>query len=246
MSPTLSAPLAEFVGTALLVLLGNGVVANVLLGRSKGQGGGWIVITLGWGLAAALSVYAVGSVSGGHLNPAVSVGLASVGAFPWAQVPAYVAAQVTGAMTGAMLVWITYLPHWRETQDPDLQRAAFCTSPALRRVPSNFLCEALGTAVLVFCARAVPAASNLKAPGWSEGFGPLLIGLIVLSIGLSLGGPTGYAVNPARDLGPRIVHALLPIPGKGGSDWSYAWIPVIGPVVGGIAGAALHRLLFIG
>ncbi|MFM8878919.1 MAG: MIP/aquaporin family protein [Verrucomicrobiota bacterium] len=240
----MSTTLAEFLGTALLVLLGDGVVANVVLGRTKGHGGGWIVITMGWGLATALAVYAVGRVSGGHLNPAVSVGLASVGAFPWADVPAYVSAQVTGAMAGALLVWLAYLPHWRETPDPGTQRAVFCTEPALRHGPSNLLCEALGTAALVFCARAVPAAGNLKGPGWSEGFGPLLVGLIVLSIGLSLGGPTGYAINPARDLGPRIMHALLPIRGKGGSDWSYAWIPVLGPLIGGVAGAALHRLVF--
>lgn len=240
----MSAYLAEFVGTALLILLGDGVVANVLLGRSKGNGGGWIVITVGWGLAVALAVYSVGTISGGHLNPAVTIGLASVGAFPWGQVMGYVLAQMAGAMAGAFLVWIAYLPHWEQTTDPALKLAVFCTAPAVRRPLANLLCEALGTAVLVFCARAVPAASNLKGPGWSEGFGPLLVGLIVVSIGVSLGGPTGYAINPARDLGPRFTHALLPIAGKGPSDWSYAWIPVVGPVIGGLFGAMLHRMLY--
>lgn len=238
--------LAEFVGTALLVLLGDGVVATVVLHRSKGNGGGWIVITLGWGLAVAMAVYCVGRFSGGHLNPAVTLGLAAIGNidFAWTKVAGYILAQMAGAITGAILVWLSYLPHWRETADPAVKLGVFCTAPAIRSPFANLLCEAIGTAVLLLGAIAVPAAQNLKGPGWSEGFGPLLVGLLVVSIGVSLGGPTGYAINPARDLGPRIAHALLPISGKGSSDWCYAWIPVVGPVLGGLAGAFVYRLLF--
>lgn len=238
--------LAEFIGTTLLVLLGDGVVATVVLNRSKGNGGGWIVITLGWGLAVAMAVYCVGRFSGGHLNPAVTLGLAAIGNidFAWTKVVGYILAQMAGGLTGAVLVWLSYLPHWRGTTDPAVKLGVFCTAPAIRSAFANLLCEAIGTAVLLLGAIAVPAAHNLKGPGWSEGFGPLLVGLLVVSIGVSLGGPTGYAINPARDLGPRIAHALLPIAGKGSSDWSYAWIPVVGPLLGGLAGAFLYRLLF--
>lgn len=240
--------LAEAIGTMLLVLLGNGVVANVLLARSKGQNAGWMAIATGWGVAVAIAVYAVGRISGAHLNPAVTVGLASIGSFPWADVPCYVGAQLAGAILGAVLVYIVYLPHWRPTEDARLKLAVFCTSPAIRHTPANFATEAIATAVLLFGVLAIGAnAQDWTQAGdvdlsqvFSRGLQPLLVGLLVLGIGLSLGGPTGYAINPARDLGPRLAHALLPIPGKGPSDWSYSWVPVVAPLVGGVIGAVLY------
>jgi glycerol uptake facilitator protein len=243
--------LAELLGTMLLVLLGDGVVANVVLNRTKGQNGGWIVITVGWGVAVAMAAYAVGRLSGAHLNPAVTIGLAVIGSFPWADVPLYIAAQLIGAFAGAVLVWVVYLPHWAATPDPDLKLAVFATGPAIRRPVANLLAEAIGTAVLLFGILAIAAnAQTLSKPGdvdltfvFSRGLQPLLVGVLVLGIGLSLGGPTGYAINPARDLGPRLAHALLPIPGKGTSDWDYAWVPIVGPVIGGIAGAGLYFML---
>ena len=243
--------MAELLGTLLLVLLGDGVVANVVLSRTKGQNSGWIVITLGWGVAVATAVYAVGRLSGAHLNPAVTIGLASIGSFPWADVPAYIAAQLLGAFAGAVLVWVVYFPHWGVTADPDLKLAVFSTGPAIRRPVANVIAEAIGTAVLLFGVLAIAAnAQTLSKPGdvdltfvFSRGLQPLLVGVLVLGIGLSLGGPTGYAINPARDLGPRLAHALLPIPGKGTSDWDYAWVPIVGPVIGGVAGAGLYFLL---
>jgi glycerol uptake facilitator protein len=236
--------LAEFVGTALLILFGDGVVANVLLNKSKGQGGGWIVITTGWGLAVMVAVYAVGTISGGHLNPAVTIGLAAIGKFPASKVAGYIAAQVAGAMFGATLVWLAYLSHWKETPDQGAKLAVFCTAPAIRSTPANLLCEAIGAAALVFGALSIPSGANLGGPGWATGFGPLLVGLLVFAIGLSLGGPTGYAINPARDFGPRLAHALLPIAGKGGSDWAYAWIPIVGPIMGGLVGAFVYQMLY--
>jgi glycerol uptake facilitator len=243
--------LAEAIGTMLLVLLGDGVVANVLLERSKGQGSGWIVITMGWGVAVATAVYAVGRISGAHLNPAVTIGLAVIGSFPWSDVAGYIVAQMIGAFAGAVLVWITYFPHWRATTDPNLKLAVFATAPAFRQPVANILTEIVGTAVLLFGILAIAAnAQTLTRPGdidlsvvFSRGLQPLLVGVLVLGIGLSLGGPTGYAINPARDLGPRIAHAVLPIPGKGESDWSYAWIPIVGPIIGGIAGAGLYAVI---
>jgi len=234
----------------LLVLLGDGVVANVVLARSKGQNSGWIVIATGWGIAVAMAVYAVGRVSGAHLNPAVTIGLATIGSFPWAQVPGYIVAQMVGAFAGAVLVWLAYLPHWSATEDRAAKLGVFCTSPAIRQAGANFICEVIGTAVLLFGILAIAAnAQTLSKPGdvnlsfvFSRGLQPLLVGVLVLGIGLSLGGPTGYAINPARDLGPRIAHAILPIPGKGSSDWGYAWIPVVAPIIGGIAGAGLYAL----
>jgi len=243
--------LAEAIGTMVLVLLGDGVVANVLLARSKGQNAGWIVITLGWGLAVTMAIYAVGRISGAHLNPAVTVGLASIGSFPWANVPGYIAAQMVGAFTGAALVWLTYLPHWAVTPDKDLKLAVFCTGPAIRNPVANVITEVVGTAMLLFGVLAVGAnAEAFSRPGdvnlavvFSGGLQPLLVGLLVLSIGLSLGGPTGYAINPARDLGPRLAHAVLPLPGKRDSDWGYAWIPIVGPLLGGVLGALLFKLV---
>jgi glycerol uptake facilitator protein len=244
--------LAECIGTALLILLGNGVVATVVLNKSKGQGGGWIVITLGWGLAVAFGVYAVGRISGAHINPAVTVALASIGAFPWNQVAGYILAQTVGAMIGATLVYFTYLAHWEETDDKGGKLACFCTAPAIRKIGPAFITEFIGTVVLVFGVLAIGkiafGATTTEA-AWTTAvgtyFGPLLVGILVLSIGLSLGGPTGYAINPARDLGPRIMHALLPIKGKGPSDWSYAWVPIVAPILGGIAGAQLFNFLHL-
>jgi len=243
--------LAELLGTMILVLLGDGVVANVLLQRSKGQNSGWIVITTGWGVAVAIAVYAVGRISGAHLNPAVTIALATIGSFSWAQVPGYIAAQMIGAFLGAVLVWLTYLPHWRETPDPGAKLGIFCTGPAIRSPGANLITEIVGTAVLMFGILAIAAnAQTLARPGdvdlsvvFSRGLQPLLVGVLVLGIGLSLGGPTGYAINPARDLGPRLAHAILPIPGKGASDWGYSWIPVVGPIIGGIAGAGLYSIV---
>ena len=243
--------LAEAVGTMLLVLLGDGVVANVLLSRAKGENAGWIVVTVGWGVAVAMAVYAVGRISGAHLNPAVTVGLAAIGSFPLADVPGYLAAQMVGAFLGAVLVWLTYLPHWRVTADPALKLAVFATGPAIRNAPANVISEIVGTMVLLFGILAIAAnAQDFARPGdvdlsyvFNRGLQPLLVGILVLGIGLSLGGPTGYAINPARDLAPRLAHALLPIPGKGPSDWSYAWIPALAPLVGGVLGAGLYALV---
>jgi len=243
--------LAELLGTMILVLLGDGVVANVLLQRSKGQNSGWIVVTTGWGVAVAIAVYAVGRISGAHLNPAVTIALATIGSFSWAQVPGYIAAQMIGAVLGAVLVWLAYLPHWRETPDPGAKLGIFCTGPAIRNTGANLITEIIGTAVLMFGILAIAAnAQTLARPGdvdlsvvFSRGLQPLLVGVLVLGIGLSLGGPTGYAINPARDLGPRLAHAILPIPGKGASDWGYSWVPVVGPIIGGIAGAGLYSIV---
>jgi glycerol uptake facilitator protein len=237
--------LAEAVGTMLLITLGDGVVANVLLNKSKGQGSGWIVIATGWGLAVAMAVYAVGRVSGAHLNPAVTVALASIGAFEWAEVPGYVLAQMLGAFSGAVVVWLAYLPHWRQTTDADAKLAVFCTGPAIRQPSANLITEVIGTAVLVFGVLAIAAnAQAMTSPAqvdlslvFQRGLQPLLVGALVLGIGLSLGGPTGYAINPARDLGPRLAYSVLPIPRKRDADWDYAWIPVVGPLIGGVVGA---------
>ena len=247
----MSAYVAEAIGTMILVLLGDGVVASVLLERSKGRNGGWIVVTTGWAVAVAVAVYTVGRISGAHINPAVTVALAAVGSFPWAEVPAYIAAQVLGGFAGGILVWLVYLPHWAATPDASLKLVVFSTVPAIRNRPANFVAEAIGTAVLLFGILAIAAnAQTLSTPGdvdlsavFSRGLQPLLVGVLVLGIGLSLGGPTGYAINPARDLGPRIAHALLPIAGKGDSDWSYSWIPVVAPLVGGTLGAAAYALV---
>jgi glycerol uptake facilitator protein len=233
----------ELLGTMILVTLGDGVVANVLLNKSKGQNAGWMVITTGWAFAVAVAVYCVGSISGAHLNPAVTLGLAGIGRFDWALVPTYLAAQLLGAMLGATLVWLAYLPHWRETSDPAAKLGIFCTAPGIRHTVGNLLTEIIGTAMLVLGVLAILSPKNLiPGSGFNTGFGPFLVGTLVWSIGLSLGGPTGYAINPARDLGPRLAHALLPIAGKGGSDWSYAWIPVVGPLVGGLLGALFYKL----
>ncbi len=221
---------AEVIGTAILILLGDGVVAAVLLAQSKAQNSGWIVITFGWGMAVAMAVYAVGQFSGAHLNPAVTLGFALEGTTDWSDVPTYWGGEFVGAFVGATLVWAAYSNHWRATEDPGLKLAVFCTAPAIRNTVANIITEIIGTFLLVLGVLAIVA--NELAPGLA----PLLVGLLVLAIGLSLGGPTGYAINPARDLGPRIMHAILPIPGKGPSDWGYAWIPVVAPLIGGALG----------
>ena len=231
--------LAELLGTALLILLGNGVVAGVVLRGTKNENSGWLVITIGWALAVTFAVYAVGHVSGAHLNPAVTLALAATGQFDWANVGPYIAGQMLGAMLGAALVYLHYLPHWARTEDAGAKLAVFCTAPAIRHTPGNFISEFIGTFVLMF------GLSALGANRFAEGLNPLAVGALVLAIGHSLGGTTGYAINPARDLGPRIVHALLPIPGKGGSDWGYAWIPVVAPILGGICGTVAYRALLL-
>jgi glycerol uptake facilitator protein len=233
--------LAELVGTAILVTLGNGVVAGVLLAQSKAQNAGWIVIATGWGLALAVAVYAVGAVSGAHLNPAITIGQVAVGELSIGDAVPYLVGQFVGAFLGAVLVWLHYLPHWEATDDPGLQLAAFSTGPAIRRPVANLIAEAIGTFVLAFGVSAILQESNDVGP-----LAGLLIGGLLFGIGLSLGGPTGYAINPARDLAPRVAHAILPIPGKGDSDWAYAWVPVVGPVIGGVLGALTFRLLYVG
>ena len=239
--------LAEVIGTAILILLGNGVVANVVLQRTKGHAGGWIVITAGWGLAVFTSVACVQQFSGAHLNPAVTLGLAVAGRFEWSELPAYIAAQMAGAFLGACLVFAFYRTHYRETDDPAAKLATFCTGPGIRSRPDNLLSEIIGTFVLVYAAL-LAADPGFDLPVGSEShsvkvglgaLGALPVGLIVFAIGLSLGGTTGYAINPARDLAPRIAHAILPVPNKGPSDWSYAPIPVIGPFLGAICAALL-------
>ncbi len=231
---------AEVIGTAILILLGDGVVAATLLNRSKAQNGGWIVIALGWGMAVAVAVFAVGQFSGAHINPAVTIAFAVIGNTPWGDVPAYVAGQFLGAFIGAVLVFAAYSNHWRDTEDPGLKLAVFSTGPAIRNYAANFVTEVIGTFMLVFGVLAIFADEATAATG----LGALLVGFLVLGIGLSLGGPTGYAINPARDLGPRIAHAVLPIPGKGSSDWGYAWLPVVAPIVGGVLGAVGFELLY--
>ena len=229
---------AEAIGTALLVLLGDGVVAAVLLSKSKAENSGWIVITWGWAMGVMVGVFAVNQFSGAQLNPAVTFGMAVAGNTDWSDVPEYLLGEFAGAMIGATLVWLSYLSHWRETEDPGLKLAVFCTAPAIRNTLHNIITEVIGTFVLVFGVLAFFADKATAATG--------LGGLLVLGIGLSLGGPTGYAINPARDLGPRIMHAILPIAGKGGSDWSYALIPVVGPLIGGVLGALAFNLFYPG
>jgi glycerol uptake facilitator protein len=243
--------IAEVVGTALLIVFGGGVVANVSLARSKALGAGWIVVVSGWAMGVAMAIYAVGRISGAHINPAVTFSLAVIGSFPWVDVPGYILAQIVGAFLGAALVWLAFLPHWGLTEDRSAKLSVFCTIPAVRRSPANLLCEVIGTAVLIFGVLAIgDNAQTLRAAGdldltvvYSGGIQPLLVGLLVWGIGLSLGGPTGYAINPARDLGPRLAHWILPIAGKGDSDWRYAWIPIVGPLLGGTVGALLYAAI---
>jgi len=228
--------LAELLGTMFLIVLGDGVVANVVLSKTKGNNGGWIVITFGWAIAVFVGVFVASHGSGAHINPAVTLAMAAFNDFPWAEVPIYIAGQFAGAMIGAALVWLAYRQHFDETEDPALQLATFCNAPAIRSTAHNLITEMIGTFVLVlavlFIAKPTNALGALDA---------LPVALLVLGIGLSIGGPTGYAINPARDLGPRIMHAILPMKGKGTSDWGYSWIPVIGPIAGGLLAGLIFK-----
>ncbi|GGG18606.1 MIP/aquaporin family protein [Paenibacillus aceti] len=236
----MSAFWGELIGTMILTALGGGVCAGVSLKKSYAANSGWIVITFGWGLAVAIAAYSVGPISGAHLNPALTLGLALIGSFPWADVPSYVAAQMIGAIAGAVIVYLHYLQHWKVTDDPKAKLSVFATSPAVYHPFSNLMSEMIGTFILVLGILAIGANK------FTDGLNPLIVGFLIVSIGLSLGGATGYAINPARDLGPRIAHMLLPIPGKGSSNWKYAWVPVVGPMLGGALGALFYKTVFLG
>jgi glycerol uptake facilitator protein len=234
MSPFIS----EFVGTCLLILLGNGVVANTVLNKTYGHGGGWIVITFGWAMAVFVGVFVSASASGAHLNPAVSVALAILEKFSWYDLPYYVLAQITGAMFGQILVWLMYRDHYDQTEDTEAVKATFCTGPAISNTANNFIAEFIGTLVLVM------GVLFIVSPTTSLGsLDALPVALLVFAIGLSLGGSTGYAINPARDFGPRIIHAILPLKYKGASGWSYSWIPVIAPLAGATIAAVIFKYL---
>ncbi len=246
--------MAEIFGTMLLILLGDGVVGGVLLAKSKANAAGWVVITLAWGLAVFIGVVVAGPFSGAHLNPAVTFGLFANDLLAGKSIDGglfitYLLGEMIGAMIGAFLVWLHYYPHWAETEDPGLKLAVFATGPAIRNVTFNFISEVIGTFVLVFVIFTFAHNATADGVGLSSGgmasLGALPVALLVVVIGMSLGGTTGYAINPARDLGPRIMHAILPIPGKGDSDWGYSWIPVVGPIVGGIIAAVVYQLIFV-
>lgn len=230
--------LAEFLGTLLLIVLGEGVVAGVVLKNTKSENAGWLTVVIAWGLAVTMAIYAVGKISGAHLNPAVTIAMAMNGNFSTDMVIGYILAQIAGAFAGAVLVWLHYLPHWKLTTEQSLKLAVFCTAPAVRNTLSNLISEILATAFLIL------GLLFIGANEFTQGLNPLVVGLLIIAIGLSLGGTTGFAINPARDLGPRIAHFVLPIPGKGNSDWSYAWIPVVGPIIGGVLGALIYKALF--
>lgn len=246
----MQAYLAEFIGTMILIILGDGVVAGVLLKNSKAENSGWIVITFGWAMAVAIAVYCVGRISGAHINPAVTIGLAATGQFSWADVPGYVIAKLLGAFVGAIIVWLAYLPHWGPTEDAGLKLGVFSTAPAYRATGPNIVTEIIGTAVLLFGVLGIGANAGAVGGDLSgviaSGLNPLLVGLLVLGIGLSLGGQTGYAFNPSLDLGPLLAHAILPMAGMCSSDWEYSWIPVVAPIIGALIGAGLFTLLGFG
>jgi glycerol uptake facilitator protein len=232
--------LAEFIGTMILILFGGGVVANLSLKKSGAEGGGYINIPLAWGLAVAFAVFAVGRISGAHINPAVTLGFAIVGEFDWMKVPGYIVAQILGGFTGGVIVWIHYFPHWEKTESESAKLGVFSTIPAVRSFPNNLASEVIGTFILMF------GLSFIGANKFADGLNPLVVGALISAIGFSFGGTTGFAINPARDLGPRIAHFLLPIKGKGSSDWSYSWIPVVGPVIGGMYGTLFFQAIFNG
>ncbi|WP_071460873.1 MIP/aquaporin family protein [Bacillus massilinigeriensis] len=232
--------MGELIGTMILIVFGAGIGAGAFLKKTYSNSPGWIVITIAWGLAVTMGVFAVGPISGAHLNPAVTLALAIDGSFDWVLVPSYILAQMLGAIVGAAMVFFHYLPHWRETQDPGAKLGVFATSPAIPHTFSNLLSEIIGTFILVL------GLLFIGANKFSEGLNPIAVGLLIVVIGMSLGGTTGYAINPARDLGPRIAHFILPIPGKAGSNWAYSWIPVVGPLLGGALGAVVYKALFAG
>ncbi|MAZ27824.1 MAG: aquaporin [Cytophagaceae bacterium] len=239
--------IAEVLGTFILIMIGNGVVANVLLEKTKGQDSGWIVITTAWGLAVYVGVLIAGPYSGAHLNPAVTLSLAIAGLFEWGNVPIYITAQMLGAMLGAFVVWLMHKKHYDITESPELKEATFCTSPAINHSFSNFFAEFMGTFVLIIAVLYIAEPQLQFESGEQVAFGlgslgALPVALVVWAIGLGLGGTTGYAINPARDLGPRIVHALLPLKGKTNSNWAYAWVPIVAPIAGGGAAAFLYML----
>ena len=230
--------LGELSGTALLIVLGDGVVANVILNKTKGNNSGWIVITFGWAMAVYVGVFVAAPFSKAHLNPAVTLAFAFIGKLEWSMVPLYIAAQLLGAMVGSFFVWLSYRLHFNATQDADTKLAVFCTSPAIRGTVSNLITEIIATFVLIFGVLYIAAPANSLGA-----LDALPVSLLVLGIGISLGGPTGYAINPARDLGPRIMHFLLPIPGKRNSDWAYSWIPVVGPSIGALLAAIVFKMV---
>jgi glycerol uptake facilitator protein len=236
--------IGEVIGTMLLVIFGDGVVANVVLSKTKGQNSGWMVIATGWATAVAVGAYAAWPISGAHLNPAVTIGLAVIGKFSWAMVVPYIIAQMIGGFLGGVIVWLAYRRHFEATENADLKLAVFCTGPAIRDYPANLITEIIATFTLVFGILSMLFFVDPKQPGLGGAFGPWVVAVLVWAIGLSLGGPTGYAVNPARDLGPRLAHAVLPIPGKRDSDFAYGWVPVAGPIIGGIIGAVLYAATF--
>ncbi len=234
----MSVYLAEFIGTAILLYFGNSVNAATSLNQSYAKGSGWIITTIGWGLSVTFGIYAVGEISGAHINPAVTTSLALAGELEWNLVPGYILAQVLGGVFGATLTWLQYLPHWRKTEDRGTKLGVFCTSGAVNQKPANLISEMLGTMILII------GLMMIGANEFTEGLNPLVVGGLITLIGMAQGGSTGYAINPARDFGPRLAHFILPIKGKGNSDWSYSWIPIVGPIVGGGAGAAFYYLIF--
>jgi len=236
----MSVYLAEFIGTMILILFGDGVVANMSLKNTGGEKGGYINIMLAWGLAVSFAIFAVGRISGAHINPAVTLGFAMVGEFEWVKVPGYLLAQFAGAFTGAVLVWIHYFPHWGKTESQSAKLGVFSTIPAIRSYPNNLASEVIGTFLLLF------GLSFIGINHFAEGLNPLVVGALISTIGFSFGGTTGFAINPARDLGPRIAHFLLPIKGKGSSDWAYSWIPVVGPLIGGVYGTLFFQAVYNG
>ncbi len=233
----------EFIGTAMLILIGNGIVANVVLKGTKGADAGWTGISLAWGIAVFIGVFMSADVSGAHLNPAVTVGLATAGKFGWELVPGYIVAQILGAMMGNLLIWLTYKKQYDATEDQGAILATFSTGPAIRSPFWNFITEMIGTFALVFGVFYIAGGSMSDEAISLGSLDALPVALLVMGIGFGLGGPTGYAINPARDLGPRIMHAILPLKGKGSSDWSYAWVPVLGPLAGGILAALVYMLI---
>lgn len=235
--------LFEFIGTAILVLFGDGVVASNVLKKSKGENGGWVVVTLAWGLAVMLGVFISGPYSGAHLNPAVTLGLAAAGTFSWSLVVPYIVAQMLGGFTGAVLVYLYYKDHYDATDDPAAKLATFCTAPAIRNYGRNLFSEIVGTFVLVFVILALSIDGNTSEVGMGA-LGAFPVAMLIVALGMSLGGTTGYAINPARDLAPRIAHAILPIKGKGTNDWGYSWVPVVGPIIGGFIAAALYCIIY--